>query len=394
MNYIDYCSCLYASLRIPASCYEQGKLLYSSFTARTGLALIPFSDTHRFFLNPDVYEAASDVLYGKVMVEGEDACIILGPVYNVPASDSAVREFMREHAISSQYREAVCEFLQDIPPTPFTQFVNHLAFVHLTLNHRALDISEHFQMHDHLRTREVADRHMLEIYDSKENLTLHNTYYKEQAMYHIVQEGNAEKLKSFLASDASPRQEGTVASQPLRQAKNIFIGGITKLVVLAAIPGGMDVEEAYFLADVYIQRCEQLQSIKEVYDLHYGMMLDYCERIRRSQIPLDIPSELHICITYIRDHTNEPIRIADVARQIDKSESYVVKKFKEELGINVGAFIMRCKLEEARSLLTYSGKSLSEISSYLCFSSQSYFQNVFKKHYGVTPAAYRKGSVK
>lgn len=49
------------------------------------------------------------------------------------------------------------------------------------------------------------------------------------------------------------------------------------------------------------------------------------------------------------------------------------------------AFITRCKLEEAKSLLAYSKKSLAEISSYLCFSSQSYFQNVFKKQYGTTP---------
>ena len=58
----------------------------------------------------------------------------------------------------------------------------------------------------------------------------------------------------------------------------------------------------------------------------------------------------------------------------------MMKHFKGELGIRMGAYIMRCKLEEAKSLLTYSEKSLAEISSYLCFSSQSYFQNVFKSN--------------
>ena len=56
----------------------------------------------------------------------------------------------------------------------------------------------------------------------------------------------------------------------------------------------------------------------------------------------------------------------------------------------MNSFIMRCKLEEAKSLLTHTDKSISEISSYLCFSSQAYFQNVFKKKYGITPNAYRK----
>ena len=55
---------------------------------------------------------------------------------------------------------------------------------------------------------------------------------------------------------------------------------------------------------------------------------------------------------------------------------------------------MRCRLEEAKSLLTYSDKTLSEISTYLCFSSQSYFQNIFKKKYGITPLKYRKQTQK
>ena len=95
-------------------------------------------------------------------------------------------------------------------------------------------------------------------------------------------------------------------------------------------------------------------------------------------------------MTYIRNHTNEPISVEAAAAHTGRSASYMMKHFKGELGIRMGAYIMRCKLEEAKSLLTYSEKSLAEISSYLCFSSQSYFQNVFKKQYGVTPLQYRK----
>ena len=50
---------------------------------------------------------------------------------------------------------------------------------------------------------------------------------------------------------------------------------------------------------------------------------------------------------------------------------------------------MRRKLEEAKSLLIYTDKTISEISEYLCFSTQSYFQNVFKKKYGQTPKEFR-----
>ena len=47
-------------------------------------------------------------------------------------------------------------------------------------------------------------------------------------------------------------------------------------------------------------------------------------------------------------------------------------------------------IENYKSLLHYTDMTLAEISCYLCFSSQSYFQNVFKKEYGVTPMQYRR----
>lgn len=120
------------------------------------------------------------------------------------------------------------------------------------------------------------------------------------------------------------------------------------------------------------------------------MLLDFCQRAEETRIPEGISPDVYQCMTYIRNHTNEPISVEAAAAHTGRSASYMMKHFKGELGIRMGAYIMRCKLEEAKSLLTYSEKSLAEISSYLCFSSQSYFQNVFKKQYGVTPLQYRK----
>lgn len=74
------------------------------------------------------------------------------------------------------------------------------------------------------------------------------------------------------------------------------------------------------------------------------------QEIHSPQIPLR--HEL-----YQGDHTNEPIHMDDVAAQIDRSTSYVTKMSKSELGINPGAYINRCKLEEAKSLLTYTEKA-------------------------------------
>ena len=58
--------------------------------------------------------------------------------------------------------------------------------------------------------------------------------------------------------------------------------------------------------------------------------------------------------------------------------------------MSVGEYITRCKLQEACDMLVYSDRTLAEISAYLGYSSQSYFQNVFKKRFDMTPMQYRK----
>ena len=183
-----------------------------------------------------------------------------------------------------------------------------------------------------------------------------------------------------------------MAASPLRHAKNIFIGFVTKVGTMAAIPGGLDVEKTYQLIDYYICECEQLDRIEYIDKLQYSMILDFCQRCREAHIPAGISSEVYRCMMYIRNHTNEPISIESACAHVNRSASYMMKHFKAELGMGMGAYITQCKLEEAQSLLAYSDKSLAEISNYLCFSSQPYFQNVFKKQYGLTPLAYRKQS--
>lgn len=119
-------------------------------------------------------------------------------------------------------------------------------------------------------------------------------------------------------------------------------------------------------------------------------VFDFTKRVADAKIPQGMSTEIFKCIQFISNHVNQNITVDMVALTLNMDRSTLSKKFKRELGFNISTFIMRRKLEEAKSLLRYTDKSISEISEYLCFSSQSYFQNVFKKKYGVTPNEFRK----
>jgi AraC-like DNA-binding protein len=217
-----------------------------------------------------------------------------------------------------------------------------------------------------------------------------NTYRQESILFQLIKLGDLPSLEKQLKSARFPMVSGTYATTPLRQAKNLFIVTVTKAGMLGAIPGGGDVEKVYQLINMYIRECEQLQNIDAVYALMFSMLQGFCRITGESKLPEELSADMYAGVNFIRAHTNEPIGVEDVARHIGRSESYLASHFRQELGTSVGAYITECKLEKARSLLRHSDRTLAEISAYLCFSSQSYFQNVFKKQFGVTPTQYRR----
>ena len=91
----------------------------------------------------------------------------------------------------------------------------------------------------------------------------------------------------------------------------------------------------------------------------------------------------------LKNH-HDPLTVGDVAAYVGFSKSYFSAYFKKTLGFSVSAFILRCKLEEGKELLQYTNKSISTISTFLCFSSQSHFQTAFKKQFGMTPNECRR----
>ena len=325
---------------------------------------------------------------GLVQNEKAGQMVLIGPVISIAPSPASLRNIMKEYAIPAEYKEHLSEFYQLIPLYSFHQFCHFLALFYQELLDDVIDIEAYLNVYTDTRSAFVASLHSMKSYHAKEMELFHNTYHYEQLYLDYIRNGNVDGLIKFF-SNAFPLQSGQIADNSLRQAKNILIVVVT-LATRYAIEGGLDIESAYQLSDIYIQECEKLQNAEAIYQMQYNMILDFARRVTQAQIPYDTTSDIYKSIQYIKQHTNQAISTSDVAAYVGKSRSYLSRCFKKELGFDMNSFIMRCKLEEAKSLLTHTDKSISEISSYLCFSSQAYFQNVFKKKYGITPNAYRK----
>lgn len=251
------------------------------------------------------------------------------------------------------------------------------------LNKLLADLEEN----NRLTQQKIGKHHSNMLVENKENEHYHDTYYFEQEYYSYVENGDVEGLKTFI-NNIPNMNAGRTATDSLRQAKNLFIAATT-LVTRRAIAGGLDIETAYQLSDSYILEAEKMSDVEAITILNMTCILDFTKRVSETKVPKGMSKEIYKVIQYIGNHVNKNISVAEIADELHMDRSTLSKKFKRELGFNISTYIMRRKLEEAKSLLHYTDKTISEISEYLCFSSQSYFQNVFKVKYGITPKEYR-----
>ncbi len=226
--------------------------------------------------------------------------------------------------------------------------------------------------------------------ETKENERYHNTYYFELKYLGLIENGDTEELQK-LFENVPEFIAGSIGTDSLRQAKNIFIASVT-LITRSAIKGGLDIETAYQLSDTYINKSEKMSNASEVMFLNRDAALDFAKRVQEAKLPGGMSDDIFKTLQYISNHVNKKLSVAEIADRLNMDRSTLSKRFKKELGFNISDFIMRRKLEEAKSLLMFTDKTVSEISEYLCFSSQSYFQNVFKKKYRVTPKEFRKNA--
>lgn len=95
-------------------------------------------------------------------------------------------------------------------------------------------------------------------------------------------------------------------------------------------------------------------------------------------------------VLYINSNYNENISLESLSKKFFLNKYYLCHIFKVVTGLGVTDFINKKRISEAVILLKHLEMSLTEIQQKVGFNSQSYFIQVFKKFYHMTPSCYRK----
>lgn len=325
----------------------------------------------------------------------DEHTLIIGPTYQIVPPRGEIREFMFMLGITERYLEQYEDLMSKITPMPLDVFLHMLTLIYYSISEKKINYSDFF-IHD------CSNKDLLEMdstrYDNEIAMTRedimstskHNSFFFEEQMLSFITDGNVDGLKE-LFSTHTVGQHGKIAGTYLRQVQNIFIASAT-LVSRAAIQGGLPYEEALTLSDEYIRHCEKYHSPEQIMNLQYHMVMDYADRVA-ALLHIQRDALTKKVILYVREHLTEELSVAKIADALFVTRSYLSSHFKSVTDITISNYITNEKVKKAQEYLRSTDKTLLEISTHLCFSSQGYFQNVFKKVTGMTPREYRENKL-
>ena len=331
------------------------------------------------------------IIFCSLKVDHHDSGnLVFGPVTNIPYTESDLQQLYRDYTVPNGDREDFNSFLHKIPCLSLNSLLKKCLFLNYCLHEEVVTLEELTKSEPGSSLQiSLTDASLLEeTYQTKENEQHNQTYAIEEQILKLVRTGNYKGFNNIEFSDSNYHL-GVTGSTALRQLRNDIII-TTTICTRAAIEGGLDYDSAYQLSDYFIQSSERLSSIERLYDLLSKVGYSFAEKVANAKTPVSTDGCIQKAIRYIQQNTNQHLTVGDVAGYVGFSKSYFSAYFKKTLGFSVSAFILRCKLEEGKELLQYTNKSISTISTFLCFSSQSHFHTAFKKQYGITPSEYRK----
>lgn len=93
-------------------------------------------------------------------------------------------------------------------------------------------------------------------------------------------------------------------------------------------------------------------------------------------------------VDYIKKHYGEKITIAQLSGRLGFSAAHLSSLFKKEIGMSIHDYLTEYRVMQSAEHLK--GHSIADTCYFCGFYDASHYISVFKKHFGCTPAAYKK----
>lgn len=214
----------------------------------------------------------------------------------------------------------------------------------------------------------------------------HHTYLEERYVMDSIRNGEVERVRE--RADSLMQKSGVLSDNALNDQRYLAVVAVT-MSTREAIAGGVSPAEAYKLSDKLINQIDRLNKLEEITEMSRNCTVQFAKLVAENKKKQVGSNYTEQCKDYIAQNYHHKIYLEEIAEVIGISQGHLARIFQRDTGMKIQEYIQQFRIERAANLLKYSEASLSEISDYVCFNSQSHFGSSFKKKMGMTPGQYR-----
>lgn len=152
-------------------------------------------------------------------------------------------------------------------------------------------------------------------------------------------------------------------------------------------------EKGMMLYDALYSWAKHLQNEKHTQNPIEQLLVSVYKRFLSEKSGKKIPTWAQELREIIQDQidTNLSLSLKEISQSLNVHPAYLSREFSKYFeDLSFGDYIRKLRIEKATDFLANGEYTLSEVAYLTGFSDQSHFNRIFKKHFGITPAAYRK----
>ncbi|OPA76330.1 hypothetical protein BVG16_19255 [Paenibacillus selenitireducens] len=144
--------------------------------------------------------------------------------------------------------------------------------------------------------------------------------------------------------------------------------------------------------DIYMPSADSYETLAEIHTAFFTYFDEIQNKLleKRSLKQEELVRKINSLIAL--NYADSNLCLNWIADQLDMSSIYISRIYKQQTLAAIIDVINETRLDQARAFLEESNTSIAEIAEKTGYTSSSYFHRMFKKHFGVTPADYRKAN--
>lgn len=181
---------------------------------------------------------------------------------------------------------------------------------------------------------------------------------------------------------------GAMANNPITQYTYLAVASITSWSRVA-IEGGALPDDAFDLSDALLYTLSFSKTLDEIHQIYQLAATMFAKQVYLQKQKKPSYQVLR-AQNYISRNIFNKITLDEIAEYVNLSSNYLCNLFSREMGMSLHNYIQREKISISCNLLMHTDRSVSDISSYMGFQTQSNFTAVFRKWKGMTPTEFRE----